>query len=63
MGLVAEGYDADLVLLDSNPLEDAANLSRIAGVVRSGFYYSASDLKALRDRVAIGRGVLTGVER
>jgi imidazolonepropionase-like amidohydrolase len=57
MGLVAEGYNADLVLLDSNPLENAANLGRIAGVVRAGFYYSASDLEALRVRVASGRGL------
>jgi imidazolonepropionase-like amidohydrolase len=58
MGLVAQGYDADLVLLDANPLESAAALGKIFGVVRAGFYYSASDLQALRDRVATTRGVL-----
>ena len=58
LGLVADGYDANLVLLDANPLESVANLHRIAGVIRAGFYYSAADLKSLRDRVARGRGVL-----
>jgi imidazolonepropionase-like amidohydrolase len=58
MGLVAEGYDANLVLLDANPVESVGNLHRIAGVVRAGFYYSAADLNTLRDRVAQGRGFL-----
>lgn len=58
MGLVAEGYEANLVLLDANPLDSVANLNRIAGVVRAGFYYSLADLNALRERVARGRGAL-----
>jgi Amidohydrolase family len=58
MGLVADGYEADLVLLDANPLESVANLHRIAGVVRAGFYYSAADLRSLTERVARGRGTL-----
>jgi imidazolonepropionase-like amidohydrolase len=35
MGLVADGYEADLVLLDANPLESVANLHGIAGAVRA----------------------------
>ncbi|MBB5684851.1 amidohydrolase family protein [Sphingobium boeckii] len=62
MGLVAAGYDANLVLLDANPLESAANLGKVAGVVRAGFYYSARDLQALRDRVAKTHGILGQAE-
>jgi imidazolonepropionase-like amidohydrolase len=58
MGQVAKGYDANLVVLDADPLENVANLGRISGVVRAGFYYSALDLDALRQRVARGRGSL-----
>jgi len=58
MGLVAEGYNADLVLLDTNPLESSGALKKIFGVVRAGFFYSAADLQLLRDRVAKTRGVL-----
>ena len=56
MGTVAPGRNADLVLLDANPLEDAANLGAIAGVVRAGVHYARPALDALRDRVAANRG-------
>jgi len=58
MGTVAPGRNADLVILDGNPVEDARNLRRISGVVRAGFYYSAGDLAALRARVEAARGEL-----
>ena len=58
MGTVEPGRDADLVLLDANPLESVANLGRIAGVVRAGFHYARPELDALRERVAQGRGSL-----
>jgi len=58
MGAVEPGRDADLVLLDANPLERVENLGRIAGVVRAGFHYSPAELDALCDRVARGRGSL-----
>ncbi|MBA3562850.1 MAG: amidohydrolase family protein [Gammaproteobacteria bacterium] len=35
-GIIAEGLEADLVLLEANPLEDIANASRIAGVMLRG---------------------------
>jgi imidazolonepropionase-like amidohydrolase len=35
-GIVAEGKQADLVLLDGNPLEDVGALSRIRSVMRNG---------------------------
>ncbi len=58
MGTVASGRNADMVLLDANPLENVENLGRISGVVRAGFYYSKADLDALKERVAAGRGYL-----
>lgn len=51
-GRVAEGHAADLVLLSANPLEDAANLAAIVGVMRAGHYHDRAALDAL----------LTGVE-
>jgi len=57
MGTVATGKNADLVLLDGNPVERVANLHAIAGVVRSGRYYSRADLDALQEEVATARSV------
>jgi imidazolonepropionase-like amidohydrolase len=59
MGTVEPGRNADLVILDANPLDSVANLSRIAGVVRAGRHHSRQELDALRDRVAAGHGRLT----
>ena len=59
MGTVAPGRNADLVILDANPLQSAQNLHGIAGVVRAGFYHSAKDLEALRARVVAGHGRLS----
>ncbi len=52
MGTVEAGKNADLVLLDANPVADVANLSRIAGVFNAGKYFSKSDLEALKASVA-----------
>ena len=46
-GTVAVGREADLVLLDANPLEDIGNSRRIHGVMLRGDWYSSSDLAAL----------------
>lgn len=46
-GAVAVGRDADLVLLDANPLEDISNTRRIHGVMLRGHWYSRRDLRAL----------------
>ena len=48
MGIVQPGSDADLVVLDANPLDAVENLHRINAVVRAGRYYSAADLAALK---------------
>jgi hypothetical protein len=52
MGSVAVGKDANLVLLDANPIASVANLHRVGGVVRGGVYYSPEALAALKQRTA-----------
>ena len=50
MGSIDLGKNADIVLLDGNPVESVQSLHRISGVVRAGFYYSRADLDALMER-------------
>ncbi|MGW1202317.1 amidohydrolase family protein [Streptomyces cyaneofuscatus] len=57
MGTVEPGRNADLVLLDANPVTDAAHLHRVVGVVRAGTYHSEQDLTAAKDRLAAARSV------
>ena len=58
MGTVETGRDANLVILDANPLESVENLSKIAGVVRGGVHYSRQEIVALKDRVVPKKGRL-----
>jgi imidazolonepropionase-like amidohydrolase len=58
MGRVAVGYDADLVLLNADPLARVEHLHGIAAVVRAGAYHSAQTLDGLRRSVAEKRGSL-----
>ncbi len=46
-GSIATGKDADLLLLTANPLQDIANIRKIAAVVSRGRVYSAPQLAAL----------------
>ena len=46
-GSIREGLQADLVLLDANPLADIGNSRRIHGVMVRGRWLSRSDLDAL----------------
>jgi imidazolonepropionase-like amidohydrolase len=48
MGTVAVGKDANLVLLDGNPVASAANLHRINAVVRNGKLYPKDSLDKLK---------------
>jgi imidazolonepropionase-like amidohydrolase len=51
MGTVDVGKNADLVLLDANPVAAAANLHQISAVIRAGRHYAPADLARLKDRV------------
>jgi Amidohydrolase family len=44
LGTVEEGKQADLVVLDQNPIESVDHLHGIAGVIRAGGYHSAAEL-------------------
>ena len=57
MGSVEVGKNADLVLLDANPIASAQNLHAISGVVRDGRYYSQDDLEGIKRKVATSRSV------
>ncbi|NNE77363.1 MAG: amidohydrolase family protein [Pricia sp.] len=49
-GTIAKGKNANLVLLDKNPLEDIENKTSIEGVMVKGHYYDRSQLnKMLRE--------------
>ncbi|HVR89690.1 MAG TPA: amidohydrolase family protein [Novosphingobium sp.] len=52
MGTVEAGRNADLVLLDGDPTLSAANLHKVAGVVRAGRYLSKQELRALSNEIA-----------
>ena len=52
MGTVDEGKNADLVMLDANPVDDAANLSKISAVVLKGKYFSKAALDKMKNDVA-----------
>ena len=52
MGTVDEGKNADLVLLDANPILDVANLDRISAVFLKGRYFSKQALDKMKNDVA-----------
>ena len=52
MGTVDEGKNADLVLLDGNPIADVANLDKISAVFLKGKYFSKVALEKLKSDVA-----------
>ena len=52
MGRVAEGHNADLVLLDANPLQDVAHLSRIHAVFLKGRHLDRAALDRMLSDVA-----------
>jgi imidazolonepropionase-like amidohydrolase len=51
-GTVRIGARADLILVEANPLENIANVSRIAGVAVAGRWIPETELKASLDRLA-----------
>ena len=64
MGSVDVGKNADLVVLDANPIADSANLDKISGVLLKGKYFSKAALEKMKSDVAAiyaSQPVLTGV--
>jgi imidazolonepropionase-like amidohydrolase len=55
VGAIEEGWAADLVLLDADPLADVANLHRIHGVVVNGRVLNRPAVEALMARVGTPR--------
>lgn len=51
-GTIAVGQRADMILLEDNPLEDAANLARRSGVMVRGRWLSEARLQQLMDELA-----------
>ena len=51
-GEVIVGAEADLVLLEANPLEDLAALHEVAGIVRGGQWLSRAELDNMLDDLA-----------
>ena len=51
MGRIAPGMDADLLLLDADPLATIEGLNSISLVVRDGHDYTSADLEARVDRL------------
>ena len=49
-GVIAVGRDADLVLLDANPLNDIRNSRRIHGVMLRGSWHGARALETRLSR-------------
>lgn len=50
MGTVDVGKNADLVLLDDNPIESVQNLHKINAVVRAGSYHDQKELNAVKKK-------------
>jgi cytosine/adenosine deaminase-related metal-dependent hydrolase len=53
-GIVAVRQNADLLLLDANPLTDIANTRRIAGVMLAGRWFSRADIAGMLQELADG---------
>jgi imidazolonepropionase-like amidohydrolase len=51
-GTIEQGKDADLVLLEANPLDDISVTERRAGVMLKGKYYKQSEMNGWLDEIA-----------
>jgi len=51
-GTVEVGMRADLLLLDANPLESVANLSKRAGLMVRGRWLPDSELRKMLENIA-----------
>lgn len=49
MGTVEIGKNADMVLLDANPVESVQNLHKVDAVIRAGFYHGKEELESVKE--------------
>ena len=54
-GVIETGYEADLVMLDSNPLEDISSTRRVHGVMVRGAWYPRREIEALLGRYRLNQ--------
>lgn len=50
-GTIEENKNADLIILEMNPLENITNTRRISGVLSNGVYYDSNRIKELKSYV------------
>lgn len=50
MGTVDVGKNADLVLLDANPMDSVQNLHQINAVIRAGAYHDKKELDSIKEK-------------
>ena len=55
-GTIKTGYEADLVMLNSNPLEDISSTRRVHGVMVRGRWYSGADIETMLARFRFDDG-------
>ena len=55
-GAIKTGHEADLVMLDANPLDDISNTRRVHGVMVRGRWHSGADIEALFARFRVEDG-------
>lgn len=51
MGTVDIGKNADLVLLDANPIGSVQNLHKIDAVIRAGSYHDKKELDSIKEKL------------
>ena len=52
LGEIKEGLDADLILIDANPLEDLGALRQVSGVMRQGKWIPKSEIDSRLAKIA-----------
>lgn len=52
LGRIDEDYEADLLLLDANPLDDIRNTLKIHAVIKAGRIYDVKEMDKIRKRLA-----------
>ena len=51
LGLIKEGYIADMVLLNDNPLEKINNTESILAIIKDGKYHSTEAIEQMKARM------------